>query len=176
MLRKRLEAAVGRVEHAKGLDGAAGSVQGLARRALPAPVHAALRGEPLGHALHPALVTVPIGTWLSASLLDLTGGDAKAARRLVAAGCLAALPTAVAGTADWMTTDGAARRVGFVHAGVNDVALLLYMLSWRSRAQGGRLNGALLALAGSAVLTAGGWLGGHLTYRLGVSVDTGSDG
>jgi uncharacterized membrane protein len=50
------------------------------------------------------------------------------------------------------------------------------MLSWRSRAQGGRLNGALLALAGSAVLTAGGWLGGHLTYRLGVSVDTGSDG
>ena len=173
MLEKRLHEAVGRVEHAEQLDGAASVAQGAARKALRNhKVDAVLRGEPLGHALHPALVALPMGSWLSASLLDLTGGDASAARRLVGFGCLAALPTAAAGAADWVRTSGPERRVGFVHAGVNDLALGMYLMSWRSRARGKRAKGALLALAGGGLLAVGGWLGGHLAYSRGVGVDT----
>jgi uncharacterized membrane protein len=176
MLEKVLHRAVGHVEDAEVLDAPARAVQDLARRALPPPVGGVLRGEPIGHPLHPALVVAPIGSWLSATALDLTGGDAAAVRRLVALGCLAALPTAAAGTADWVRTSGKARRVGFVHAGVNDLALLVYLASWRARRSGSRVNGALLALAGAGVLSVGGWLGGHLTYRLGANVEPGSDG
>ena len=45
-----------------------------------------LRGEWLGHAVHPLLTDVVLGTWTSASLLDLFGGSdsSTAARRLVA--------------------------------------------------------------------------------------------
>ena len=175
MLEKRLHEAVGRIEGAEQLDGAAKVAQGLARQGLRShTVDAVLRGEPLGHALHPALVVLPMGSWLSASLLDLTGGDAAAARRLVGFGCLAALPTAAAGAADFVRTSGAERRVGFVHAGVNDLALGMYLLSWRSRARGRRGAGAALALAGGGLLAIGGWLGGHLAYSRGVGVDVGA--
>jgi uncharacterized membrane protein len=176
MLEKLLHRAVSPIENAQVLDGPAHAAQRVVRRALRQPVDEVLRGEPIGHPLHPALVAVPIGAWVSASALDLTGGDAAAARRLVALGCLAAFPTAAAGAADWVRTSGASRRVGFVHAGVNDAALLLYLASWRARSGGRRLRGALLALAGAGALSVGGWLGGHLTYRLGVNVEMGTDG
>ena len=62
-----------------------------------------LRGEWLGHALHPLLTDVVIGTWTSATVLDLFGGrdSPAAAQRLVAAGLLAAGPTAWTGWAEW---------------------------------------------------------------------------
>jgi uncharacterized membrane protein len=170
MLHKRLDEAVGRLEQAKVLDGAAAAVQSAARPLVRGRIGEVLRGEPIGHPLHPALVAVPIGAWLSASALDLTGGDAVAARRLVALGCLVALPTAASGAADWLRTTGPERRVGFVHAGLNDVALGIYVASWRSRAGGRRAKGAALALAGSGLLVVSGWLGGHLAYRRGVGV------
>lgn len=164
------------LENAKGLDGTARAVQKAARAALPAPVREVLRGAPLGHPMHPALVAVPIGSWLGASVLDLTGGDGEAARRLVGLGILAALPTAAAGAADWSAVDPAtepeALRAGFVHAGLNDVALMGYAASWLARRNGHRARGALLALASSGVLAAAGWLGGHLTYTRGVGVRT----
>lgn len=48
----------------------------------------ALRGEWLGHPVHPIAVTVPIGAWVSAAVLDLTPGTRPAARRLVGFGLL----------------------------------------------------------------------------------------
>ena len=45
------------------------------RDAVPAgPVKDALSGIWLGHALHPLLTDLPIGTWTSAVLLDWLGG------------------------------------------------------------------------------------------------------
>ena len=38
-----------------------------------------LRGEWLGHAVHPMLTDVALGTWTSASVLDLFGGPDSAA-------------------------------------------------------------------------------------------------
>jgi hypothetical protein len=47
------------------------------------------------------LVQGSAGAWLSASLLDVFGDNEKASRHLVAAGLAAAVPAALAGTADW---------------------------------------------------------------------------
>src|SRR3954466_8335816 len=73
------------------------------RGAVPrGPVKDPLSGTPLGHALHPFLTDLPIGTWTSSLVLDLFGGrDARpASRRLIAAGVLASLPTAASGLND----------------------------------------------------------------------------
>ncbi len=73
-----------------------------------------LSGTWLGEPLHPPLTDVVIGTWTSALLLDLLGGEQthKAADGLVAAGVLAAVPTVTAGLSDWAELSGASRRVG----------------------------------------------------------------
>jgi hypothetical protein len=125
---------------------------------------AALRGEWLGHAVHPVLTDVVLGTWTSASLLDLVGGpDSPAsAQRLVAAGLLAAGPTAWTGWAEWSEAGPREKRVGLVHAVTNAVAIGAYAASWFARRDGRHRRGVGLALAGAAVSGVGGYLGGHL--------------
>jgi uncharacterized membrane protein len=166
-----LQTLADRIEHADMLDDVATKVQELIRRALPPAAEQMLRGEPLGHPLHPALIALPIGAWTSASVLDLVG-ERSAASKLTAVGCLTALPTVAAGSADWATTTGASRRTGFVHAAVNDAALMTYLMSWRARRRGHWVRGAMMSLVGGGLLGLGGWLGGHLSYSQGVGVDT----
>ncbi len=159
------------IEQAEFLDGPAAAIQRVARSVLgDASARRVLSGAPVGHPVHPALVAVPIGAWVSASMLDLTGGNRAAARSLIGFGCLAALPTAAAGAVDWLETTGPDRRVGLAHAALNDLALTIYLASWRSRRRGRHRKGVMLALAGSGVLAAGGWLGGHLAYTRGIGV------
>jgi nitrite reductase/ring-hydroxylating ferredoxin subunit/uncharacterized membrane protein len=133
----------------------------------------ALSGTWLGHALHPLLTDVVIGSFVSATLLDLLGGDehGRAAERLIAVGIAAYAPTAASGVNDWADTeiaDPAVRRVGLVHAATNTTALSLYGSSLLARRRGARGRGKLLGAAGAAVLAAAGYLGGHLTYARGV--------
>lgn len=173
-------AVTGRIERAKALDPAVEAATTVANKALPAgPVKDALHGRWLGHQLHPLLVALPIGLYSSASLLDVAGGrDSRtAARRLVAAGILASAPTALAGLADWSALGAFSRprRVGLVHAGANSVSTLLYAASWKARRDGRHARGAMLALAGAVGLSAGGYLGGHLTYAEGVGVNRNAD-
>lgn len=56
----------------------------VARLARPltrrAALHDVLAGLPIGHALHPLLTDFPLGAWLSASILDLTGAGRRAQR------------------------------------------------------------------------------------------------
>lgn len=135
-----------------------------------------LSGTWLGHALHPLMTDVPIGTWTSATLLDLLGGRGteKAADRLIGVGVAAALPTAASGFSDWADTtltSDSVRRIGAVHAVANTAALALYGLSWAARKRGRRGRGVALALAGGGALAVGGHLGGHLSYSRGVGVD-----
>src|SRR3954449_7169157 len=130
--RPRLHHLAERVGAATSLDGPAEAVAGWIRGIVPrGPVKDLLSGTPLGHALHPFLTDLPIGTWTSASLLDVVGGRAArpAAERLIAAGILAAVPTAASGLNDWADTTPASdnvRRVGAVHAVANVTALALY--------------------------------------------------
>lgn len=162
-----------RLERATVLDKPSDALAALLRHVLPpGPVEDAASGTAIGHPLHPLLVTVPIGSWIAATYLDLTGGSAKAAQRLVGLGNLAALPTALTGANDWLTTSGGERRVGLAHATLNYTALGLYLGSWQARRKGRRGKGAALALAGAGAVGAAGWLGGHLSYALGVGVDT----
>ena len=133
----------------------------------------ALSGTWLGHALHPLLTDVVIGSFVSATLLDLLGGDddGRAAERLIAIGIAAYAPTAATGVNDWADTeiaDPAVRRVGLVHAATNTTALALYGSSLAARRRGAHGRGKLLAAAGAAALAAAGFLGGHLTYARGV--------
>ena len=124
-----------------------------------------LRGDWLGHAVHPLLTDVVIGTWTSASLLDLFGlpGSSAPAQRLVGIGLIAAGPTAWTGWAEWSEAGSRAQRVGLVHAVSNGLAVGIYAASWIARQQGRHGAGARLALAGAGVLGVGAYLGGHLT-------------
>jgi nitrite reductase/ring-hydroxylating ferredoxin subunit/uncharacterized membrane protein len=140
------------------------------------PVKDALSGTWLGHALHPVLTDLPIGTWTSAVLLDWLGGERsrEAADRLIALGLAFALPTAVTGATEWADAEPASdevRRVGAVHAAANASAAMLFGASLSARRSGARGTGRLLALAGAGVMTASGLLGGHLSFAKGVGVD-----
>ncbi len=125
-----------------------------------------LRGRSLGHALHPVLTDLPIGFWAAASLLDLTGPKkhADAARRLVGAGVLLVVPTALAGLADWVRLRSpASRRVGTAHATLNVLGGGIFTTSWVLRRRGRTGAGAAVALLGNVVVSISGQLGGHLT-------------
>jgi nitrite reductase/ring-hydroxylating ferredoxin subunit/uncharacterized membrane protein len=175
--RPRLHHLAERVGAAAGLDGPAEAVAGWVRGIVPkGPIKDTLSGTPLGHALHPLLTDLPIGTWTSASLLDLVGGRAArpASRRLIAAGLLAAVPTAASGLNDWADTtpaDDSVRRVGAVHAVANVAALGLYAASLAARRGDRHGRGVALGLAGIGALSVGGHLGGHLSYAKAVGVD-----
>jgi uncharacterized membrane protein len=168
-----LRSAVSTIENATALDAvAAFADRTIAPVLATRPARFLLGGEWLGHPVHPLLVTVPIGTWTSAMLLDLTGKDAAVARQLVGVGVLAAVPSALTGWSDWTTTDnGPARRVGVVHAAANGVAIALFGASYVARRRS-RLAGTALAMAGAGALSVGGYLGGHLAYVQGVGVQS----
>jgi hypothetical protein len=104
-------------------------------------------------------------------VLDFVGGRTcrTASRRLIALGVISAVPTAVTGLAEWARTTGGERRVGFVHALGNTIALGLYAASWTARRRGSHVRGVMLGLAGGAAATAAGYLGGHLTAARKVS-------
>ncbi|MBV9204888.1 MAG: Rieske (2Fe-2S) protein [Actinobacteria bacterium] len=154
---------ISRLEQESRLDGVVSAGQRVARLIRPGKVRDALHGVWLGHPLHPVLIQAPVGAWLSASLLDFTGGDDRAARRLVAAGLAAAVPAAVAGAADWSEQHEQQMRVGVVHAAGNTAALGFYGASLLAR--GPALSRAL-RLAGLAAVSVSGLLGGHISFHL----------
>ena len=132
-----------RVEAFSAIDGPSQAVGAAVRDALGSgALKAGLRGDWLGHALHPLLTDTVIGTWTSGLLLDLTGG--QGADRLVAAGIICAVPTALSGATDWADAE--------------------------ERDPGARGRGIALSLAANGLLGASGYLGGHLSYAQGVGV------
>ena len=175
--RPRARAITDAVGSLSGLDGPAGAIAKQVRALLkPGPVKDALSGKWLGHALHPLLTDVPIGTWTSATLLDLFGGreNRPAAQRLIGVGLLAAGPTAWAGWSDWADSeiaDDQVRRIGIVHAAANGSAATLFGASLLARRRGAHSTGVLLGLAGAGAMGAAGWLGGDLTLARGIGVD-----
>lgn len=170
---KSLRSITDGIERWRGLDKAGAPANRLAGKLIKnGAVKDLLSGTRLGHPVHPLLVAVPIGSWVGATVLDITPGDNHAAaRRLVGLGVLTSLPAAAAGLSDWSDTAGAEQRVGALHAGLNLTAIALYGGSWLYRRQSTG-PGVALALAGGVVMTCAGYLGGHLAYALGVGIDT----
>lgn len=155
-----------RLESDRRIDLAASRLVGVANGVVRSPRTADwLRGTWFGHALHPVLTDFPLGAWMSASFLDLFGGDGsrEAAQRLIGFGLLATVPTAAAGLAEYQATVGGARRVGAVHASANTVAAALYGASWLARRRGAHTIAVRLGVGGGVVATLSGYLGGHLS-------------
>jgi len=151
------------------LDPVAARAKELADRLLPGGrVRGLLHGRPAGHPLHPAMAQLPIGTSVSALLLDtvavLLPGRSSAlglpARGLAAVSVASVAPTAIAGWADYVDLHPDQQRTAVVHAGGNAVAATLWTLSLFSRRRA-----RLLRTAGTVVAGAAGALGGHLAYR-----------
>ncbi|MEU3957751.1 Rieske (2Fe-2S) protein [Streptomyces achromogenes] len=141
-------------------------VLGRGVRALPLRgVRDLLHGRWLGHPVHPLLVQVPVGSWLSAAVLDLRPGRAREAGSLIAVGLAAAAPAALAGAVDWAGLHRRQQRVGLVHALANTAAVGLYAASLACRVKGRTKAGRGLGFLGLTAVATGGLLGGHLAYR-----------
>jgi len=149
------------------LDGPAGAIGRTVRRLLPGgPVKDLLSGVPIGHALHPLLSDVPIGTWTSATIPTSSAARPRARRRCgsSASGCSPPRRPRPMG-------DDAVRRVGIVHAISNGSAAVLYGASLLARRRGAHRTGVLLDLAGAGAVGAGGGLGGDFVLARGIGVD-----
>jgi nitrite reductase/ring-hydroxylating ferredoxin subunit len=172
-----LEPLVGQIESAEALDDIGQKAAKTIRDALgQGRLKEALSGTWLGHALHPMLTDVVIGSFTSASLLDVLApdSDGTASERLIRLGLLAYLPTAASGANDWADTepvDDGVRRLGVVHAVSNAVGATFYAASLGARRRGARGFGAALGFVGMGVMAAGAYLGGHLTLTKGVGPD-----
>jgi nitrite reductase/ring-hydroxylating ferredoxin subunit/uncharacterized membrane protein len=133
-----------------------------------------LTGRWLGHPAHPAVVIAPLAGWFAGTLLDIVGGSAarSSAQRLVGIGTIAAMPAAMTGAADWLTTNSAEERVGTVHAALADGATVMYATSWLLRTRRHHRAAVAARLVGAGFAGATAFLGGHLSFRRGVGVTT----
>jgi nitrite reductase/ring-hydroxylating ferredoxin subunit/uncharacterized membrane protein len=129
-----------------------------------------LHGVWLGHPLHPAMVQVPVGAWISAAIVDLMPGQRRAATALVGIGTASALPAAVAGLNDWAALSRDQRRIGLVHAAANTIGVTLYASSLAARLNGRHNLGRALSYLGLSAASTGAYLGGHLAYKQGAQV------
>ncbi|GAA4657588.1 DUF2231 domain-containing protein [Amycolatopsis dongchuanensis] len=155
-------------ERARVVDRPAGAVaKGLRKLLRNSRVDGALRGSWLGHPVHPLLVTLPIGAWVSAAVFDFGFGQPQTARRLQALGLAATPPTVLLGLADYSGLDTTQRRTGALHALGNAVGAACYLAAWRSE---DRTVNRVWSLAGLLAVSAGGALGGHLSYSQGAGV------
>lgn len=159
----KLMRVVSRLEQAGQLDKLVTAGQRIANLIPPGKLRDALHGVWLGHPLHPLLVQASVGAWLSASALDVTAGNERAARRLAALGLTAAVPAAAAGLVDWSKQHEQQMRVGVVHAFANAAAVTCYGASF---AAANTRRSRAWRFAGLAAAGVGGLLGGHIAYRL----------
>ncbi|BCJ31701.1 Rieske 2Fe-2S domain-containing protein [Actinocatenispora sera] len=153
------------------LDAIARPIRKAIQSVLPTGLADVLHGRPLGHALHPTLVELPVGAWTSAALLDLVPGQRRAADLLIAVGCAGALPAVVTGWADWSALRPEQQRVGLIHAAGNVTAVGLYAASLVARLRGNRRRGKLLAAVAYGAAGTAAFVGGHLAYRQAAGVN-----
>src|SRR5215217_5143412 len=123
-----------------------------------------LHGTWLGHSLHPVLVQVPVGSWVSAGVLDTVPRLRPAATVLIGTGVAAAVPAALTGAADWSEQDTGVRRLGALHAVANVAALGLFVGSLVARSRGRQALGLVLSYSGLGIATGSASVGGHMSY------------
>lgn len=151
-------------------------------RALGAPgrlLKDAMHGTwPLGHPLHPALTDVPIGAWsvmLVADVAALAGAiPTQAGDVALIVGLLSGLASAVTGATDHHETYGHEQRTATLHGLLMAVAILLMIVSlalrwWAGMGAHGLAVG--LSTAGLLVVLIGAYVGGHLVYGMGTTVN-----
>lgn len=161
---------VTRLEETPALDRPASALGRLAAAVHPSSaVRALAQGATVGHPLHAAMSDVPVGAWMSSLVLDVRHpGDASSgAATLLRLALVSTVPTAVLGLADFQRLDESQRRVAAVHTTFNSLGVGLGVASLRARSAGWHGRAAVLSAAGATLLSAGGFLGGHIAARLG---------
>jgi uncharacterized membrane protein len=140
-----------------------------------------------GHAVHPMLITLPLGLLATAVIFDIihafsdTADLAVASFYMIAAGILGGLLAALFGLIDWLAipVGTRAKRIGLWHGVGNVVVVALFAVSWLLRLGQDRHAPTALAFVLElvavvlALFTA--WAGGELVERLGVGVDQGAN-
>ena len=158
-------------EHLDALDAPAQAASKVSGRLIGrGRVARALRGSWLGHPVHPLLITIPIGTWVTSAVFDVVFKDPVAARRLIAVGLLATPPTVVAGWADYALLGRRQQRVGLVHAASNALGVVLFSLSYRAYRRDRQRVARVYSVLGLTAIGLGGALGGHLSYAQGAGM------
>ena len=130
-----------------------------------------LNGVWLGHPLHPAITDVPIGAYVVAVVLDLSGQRA-AATAAIGVGIVFMLLAALAGYADYIDLEGKSRRFGTVHSSLMLVALVFYVVSFIMRLGAVPSPAEVwLSVIGLLIVLTSAYVGGELVYNLGTQVD-----
>lgn len=137
----------------------------------PAGLKDLLYGTWLGHPLHPVMTDIPIGGWTTSVVLDIFGME-KGSDIALKFGTIGAVGTAVTGAAQWfdLQNEEEPRRLGALHATLNSAALGFYVASWVLRDRGHRGPGIATAWTGFTLASTSAWIGGHLSYVLGLGV------
>jgi len=135
------------------------------------------------HPIHPMLVTFPFGLWTTSFIFDVLGRIFDNSNLFAAgfyaliAGCVGAALAAIPGVMDLFTVvppNSSARQRGYIHGGMNVIALLLFaFITWRRGSAVAVPDGLslLLSFVGIAGICVSGWLGGTLVYRNQIGID-----
>jgi len=134
-----------------------------------------------GHAIHPIMIVYPLGLLSTAVIFDIiylvTGNPTwtTVSFWMIAAGIVGGLLAAVLGLIDYLGIPSKTRasRIGLLHGLTNLFVMILFIASWLLRRNSPDVpsNAAFaLSFIGVAAALLGGWLGGELVERLGVSV------
>jgi uncharacterized membrane protein len=144
------------------------------------------RAKLLGHPIHPMLVVLPLGLFITSVIFDgwyMWRGNATfavVAYWNIAGGIIGGLLAAVFGLIDWIAIPNGtrAKRIGLLHGGSNVLVVAMFAFVWwtRSNAADTAPTATLFAIEVIALLlgSLAGWLGGELVARLGVGVDDGA--
>lgn len=145
----------------------------------------------LGHAIHPILIVFPLGLLATAVIFDViylvTANRTWSfvAFWMIAAGLIGGLVAALFGLIDYLNIPSGtrAKRIGMYHGLVNLGAVLLFALSFLLRwnvpgdvsTNDPTTTALLCSFLGAGLALLGGWFGGELVERLGVSVYPNAD-
>ena len=131
-----------------------------------------------GHPLHPLLVPVPIGLFISALVTDIafvvdgSQGWAEASRWLLGGGLIGALIAAVAGFTDFAANRHIREfRDAWLHLFANLALVVIEVVNLIMRLPDRTVAGSFgvfLSLAAVLILLFSGWKGGELVFRHGV--------
>jgi uncharacterized membrane protein len=127
------------------------------------------------HPIHPMLIPYPFAFLTGAAAFDVLAASrrdrelATTARHLGTAGLISAVVAAIPGVIDYLTAvpEGAPKRTATAHMLSNLSALACFAVAAADRREDAlpSRNTVVCGLIGTALLSVGGFLGGHLVYK-----------
>jgi nitrite reductase/ring-hydroxylating ferredoxin subunit/uncharacterized membrane protein len=138
-----------------------------------------LNGTWLGHSLHAVLVDVVVGAATGALLLDVlrlvfgVEGLETAATWMIGLAWVAGIGSLITGLTEIKDTEpnSATRDVTILHGVINFVGMGGFAFSTMQRANGNHDAGFWGLLVGYLLIGVGGYIGGHLVFKYGYSVN-----